>query len=122
MRHNKKKTTLSVSSTSQKNALLRNLATSLVLHERVKTTAKRAKLVAPIVEKLITTAKSKDAMNAIRQINEVVYDKNASRKLMQVLKDRYKDQQSGYTRITKYKNRDGDNAPLVILELVSVNQ
>ena len=63
--------------------------------------------------------KKKDTVNAIREINKVVYDVNASKKLVEVLKDRYKDRESGFTRTTKFKNRDGDNAQLVVLELVA---
>lgn len=117
MRHNVKKRRLNNLPRAHRNAVVRNLATSIILHERVKTTEKRAKVAAPVVEKLITIAKTKEPMQAIRQINEVVFDKNASRKLMEVLKDRYKDRSSGYTRITKFKRRDGDNALLVVVEL-----
>lgn len=100
-------------------AMLRNLATSVILHERIQTTDKRAVMTAPIVEKLITTSKTKDTLNAIREINRIVFDENASKKLLEVLKDRYADRSSGFTRITKLKNRAGDNAPMVMLELVS---
>ncbi|MBT6068162.1 50S ribosomal protein L17 [Candidatus Peregrinibacteria bacterium] len=117
MRHKVSKNRLNVSSSHQK-AIVRNMATSIILHERVKTTAKKASIVVPMVEKLITIAKKKDTMGAIRKINEIVFDKNASKKLMEVLKERYADKNSGFTRITKYKSRDGDNAPLVIIELL----
>jgi len=119
MRHNNKKNKLNAGSSSHLKAMMRNLATSVILHERVKTTAKKAKIVTPIVEGLITTVKKKDTVNAIREINKVVYDVNASKKLVEVLKDRYKDRESGFTRTTKFKNRDGDNAQLVVLELVA---
>ncbi len=99
-------------------ALLRNLATSIILYEKVTTTASRAKRVQPIVENLITAAKTKDIMNAIRQINETVFDKNAGKKLMEVLKERYKERDGGYTRIIKTGFRSGDAAPTVSIQLV----
>ena len=98
--------------------LLRNLATSIVLYETVRTTKKRAKVVAPMVEKLITTAKTKEPRIAIRAINAVVMHENASKKLMEVLKLRYAKRSSGYTRITPVGARKGDGAELVDLELM----
>lgn len=105
-------------SRSHAKAVLRNLATSIILHESVSTTKARAKMVQPLVEGLITKAKKKDAMNAIREINAVVYDKNASKKLIEVLKDRYKDRPGGYTRILKTGYRAGDAAEMVQISLV----
>lgn len=99
-------------------ALLRNLATSIILFEKVKTTQARAKQVQPIVEDLISKAKNKDTMNAIRQIGAVVLDENASRKLIEVLKDRYKDRTGGYTSIVKMGFRAGDAAEMVQIALV----
>ena len=119
MRHQVKRNKLNAGSSSHLKAMMRNLATSIILHEKVKTTAKKAKIVTPIVEGLITTVKKKDTVQAIREINKVVYDINASKKLIEVLKERYKERESGFTRTTKFKNRDGDNAQLVILELIS---
>lgn len=98
--------------------LLRNLATSIVLYETVRTTKKRAKVVAPMVEKLITLAKTKEPRIAIRAINAVVMHENASKKLMEVLKQRYAKRPSGYTRITPVGARKGDGAELVDLELM----
>ena len=117
MRHRNKKNSLNVDNDHQK-AMIRNLVTSIILHEKVKTTAKKAKVSAPYVEKLISIAKKKDSRIAIREINKVVFDKNASKKIMQVLKDRYKNQDSGFTRITKVGFRAGDNAPVSLIELV----
>lgn len=99
-------------------ALLRNLATSIILHESVKTTAAKAKQVRPVVEDLITKAKKDDTMNAIRQINAIVFDDKAARKLMEVLRDRYKDRTGGYTRVVKLGNRAGDAAEMVQIQLV----
>ena len=98
--------------------LLRNLATSIILYETVRTTKKRAKVVQPMVEKLITLAKTKEPRLAIRAINAVVMHENASKKLMEVLKPRYTARSSGYTRITPVGARKGDGAELVDLELM----
>ncbi len=99
-------------------SMLRNLVTSIFLYETVRTNKKRAQVVRPMVEKLITVAKTKTPHVAIREINRVVMDKNASRKLMEVLKPRYATRSSGYTRITALGSRIGDGAELVTLELM----
>ena len=99
-------------------ALLRNLATSIILFENVKTTKAKAKQVSPIVEDLISKAKKLEAKEAIRQIDQVVFDKKASYKLLEVLKDRYKDRTGGYTRILKAGFRAGDAAEMVQIQLV----
>lgn len=98
-------------------ALLENLAASLILYEKVKTTEAKAKTVKPIVEKLITKGKNKN-LNAKRELEKVLPDKKAVRKVLDVLGPRYKDRNGGYTRITKLKIRQGDNAPVVQIEFV----
>lgn len=103
---------------SHRKAVLRNLATSIILFESVKTTPAKAKQVVPMVEKLITTAKGKDTMNVIRQIDRVVFDKNAGKKLIEELGVRYKDRNGGYVRVVKAGNRAGDNAPQVLVQLI----
>lgn len=99
-------------------ALLRNLATSVILFEKVKTTVGRAKQARPIVEDLITKAKTKTPQNAIRLISKIVFDENATRKLLEVLKERYKNRSGGYTRMVKLGFRAGDSAEVVSLQLV----
>ncbi len=96
----------------------RNLVTSVLLYESIRTTKKRAEVVQPIVEKIITTAKTKDPRNAIRAINAFVVDKNACRKVMELLKDRYSKRSSGFTRMTALGLRQGDGAKMVTLELI----
>jgi large subunit ribosomal protein L17 len=96
----------------------RNILTSVLLYETVRTTKKRAEVVRPQVERLITVAKTKAPHLAIREINRTVTHKNASRKLMEVLKGRYAKRPSGYTRMTALGARRGDGAELVTLELV----
>lgn len=99
-------------------ALLRNLTTSVLLYESVRTTKKRAEVVQPMIEKIITAAKTKDPRNAIRAINSVVTHVNACKKIMEVLKDRYAKRHSGYTRMVPHGLRHGDGAKMVTLELV----
>lgn len=117
MRHQKKQLKLNMQR-DERAALIRNLATSVILFEKVKTTTARAKAVRPVVEDLITKAKTKDTREAIRQISQVVFDEKASRKLLEVLKERYKDRDGGYTRVVKMGNRIGDAAEVVQIQLV----
>lgn len=119
-RHQYKNRKLSRKSGPRK-ALLRGLATSVVLYERVKTTLPKAKEVQPIVEKLITTAKVGD-VNAIRTLTAYLYGENAVQKLVTEIAPIYKDRKGGYTRIIKLGNRPGDNAPVAILELVDIDK
>lgn len=118
MRHKVKKTHLGGLREEHRASLLRNLATSLILYEKVKTTKPRATAVEPLIAKLINTAKTKDTVNAIRALNRFFYDKNASKKTMEILKERYKAKNSGFTRITNLKLREGDRAQLVQIELI----
>lgn len=98
--------------------LKRNLVTSLLLYEAVRTTKKRAQAVAPMVDHLITLAKKSLPHIAIRRINRVVTDRNASRKIMEVYVRRFAAVPSGLTRMTPVGSRLGDNAALVDLSLV----
>ncbi|MBI3815958.1 50S ribosomal protein L17 [Candidatus Peregrinibacteria bacterium] len=100
------------------NSMQRNLATSLILYESIRTTKKRAQVVRPIVERLITVAKKKEPRLAIREINRVVVHENASKKMMEVLKDRFRKRQSGFTRMVPVGARHGDGAKLVTLMLL----
>ncbi len=94
------------------------MLTSLFLYESIRTTKKSAQYVRPLAEKLITISKKKEPYLAIRMINKYVNDKNASRKLMEVLKERYATRSSGYTRMVALGSRKGDGAMLVTLELI----
>jgi len=102
-----------------RDAMLRNLATDLFLHKTLKTTLKRAKAVLPLVDKLINVVNTKDEMNAIRAVKQYLYTKDSSIELFKNVAPKYKGEKtSGFTRITPIKYRDGDNAKLVLLELV----
>lgn len=97
--------------------MLRNLACSVLVYEKVKTTEFKAKEVKPLVERTITMAKKGD-LTARRRLISVLPQKNAVDKLMDILGERYKERPGGYTRIVKLGNREGDGAPVVQIELV----
>lgn len=98
--------------------LQRNLVTSLVLYETIRTTKKRAAVVQPILDRLIVTAKKKDRVNATRALNAVFTHKNATLKTLEVLADRYKNRPSGFSRAIPVGARIGDGAELVTLSLI----
>jgi large subunit ribosomal protein L17 len=99
-------------------SLQRNLVTSILLYESVRTTKKRAEVVRPLIDRIIKMAKTRQPHVAIRYINGLVTHKNACRKTMEVLKGRYKNRPSGFTRMVPLGSRAGDGAMLVKLELV----
>ncbi len=117
MRHLVKKVKLG-SDKDHTTALMRNLAMSVIIYGKVKTTSAKAKAVQPFVEKLINIGKKDNKRESIRQIEKLLQHENSSRKIIEVLKEKYKDTNSGYTRITKLGNRAGDNAPMVQIELI----
>ena len=116
MRHRKKKVTLDRKK-APREAMLRNLAESVILYEKVKTTQTKAKAVKPVVEKLITRSKD-PSLQSRRELYKTLYTKNAVNKLMDVLGPRYKERPGGYTRIIKIGPRVGDGAKMVQIELV----
>lgn len=102
-----------------RNAMERNLLTSFFLHKSIKTTEKKARAIVPMIDKLINTVNAKDEMNAIRYAMTYLYTKESSVELFKNVAPKYKDnKKSGFTRIVPIKYRDGDNAKLVLLELV----
>ncbi|OGG91583.1 50S ribosomal protein L17 [Candidatus Kaiserbacteria bacterium RIFCSPLOWO2_12_FULL_53_8] len=98
--------------------LLRNLATSLLLYEKIRTTKVRAKALQPLIDRMIAKAKRQPAHIAVRSLNRIVTDKNAARKIFDVLIARYKSRPSGMTRIRPLGIRKGDGAQLVEISLV----
>lgn len=98
-------------------ALFRNQVTSLFLHERITTTEAKAKELRGVAEKLITLAKRGD-LHAKRQVLSYVLDEDAAKKLFDHIGPRYADRPGGYTRVVKVGPRQGDAAPMAILELV----
>ncbi|BDR57245.1 50S ribosomal protein L17 [Xylocopilactobacillus apis] len=112
-------------------AMLRNLTTDLIVHERITTTEAKAKDLRSIVEKMITLGKRGD-LHARRQAaayvrnviasteekDEEVVVESALQKLFSDLATRYAERNGGYTRIYKTVSRRGDGAPMVVIELV----
>src|SRR3989344_5306002 len=84
---------------AQRRMLVRNLITSLLLYESVKTTRARAKAIQPLVDRMIAKAKSRPPHIAVRFLNTVVTDPTAARKVFEVFVDRYKSRPSGFPRI-----------------------
>ncbi len=99
-------------------ALLRNLVTSLIKHERIITTVAKAKEAQRLAERMITLAR-KGTLHHRRMAYAFIYEKEAVRKLFDVLGPRFADRNGGYTRIIRLaKRRKGDGAELAILEFI----
>ncbi len=117
MKHRKRHRKLNVKS-AHRRALLRNLATSLIIHEKIKTTLPKAKELKSYVEKVITLAKRGD-LHARRIAAGYLFGKDALKKAFEELAPRFKDVQGGYTRITKIGFRRGDCAQMAVIEFLS---
>ena len=102
---------------SARKALLRGIVTSLFRYERIETTEAKAKELRKIAEKMLTLAKRGD-LHARRQALAYMMDEDVVKKLFDEVAPKYKDRQGGYTRIIKAGVRQGDAAPMVIIELV----
>ncbi len=117
MRHSKAGKKLG-RTTSHRQAMTRNMAVSLIEHERITTTVPRAKTVKPFVEKLVTLSKEPTQHNRRRAFAQV-RSKSAVQKLFDVLGPRFQARRGGYCRILKLaKPRLGDNGERAILEFV----
>lgn len=97
--------------------IMANLATDLIVHEKVTTTVAKAKALRPYAEKLITKARKGD-LHARRVVLKDIHDKAAVAKLFEDVAPRYGERQGGYTRITKLGPRRGDGAEEAVIELV----
>ena len=102
---------------AHRRAMIRNMVTSLLKHERIRTTKTRAKEVRRYAEKMITIAK-KDSLAAKRQVLAFVRERDVVTKLFKTLIYRYAERKGGYTRVLKLAPRPGDGADMVFLELV----
>ena len=102
---------------SARKALLRGIASSLFQHERIETTEAKAKELRKVADKMLTLAKRGD-LHARRQVMAYMMDEDVVKKLFDEVAPKYKDRQGGYTRIIKAGVRQGDAAPMVIIELV----
>lgn len=116
MRHAKRGGKLSRTS-AHRTAMLRNLVTSLLDHERVETTDAKAKQVRRLADRMITLGKRGD-LHARRQALSVVRSRETTAKLFDELAERFRERPGGYTRVLKTRRRAGDAAPMSIVELV----
>ncbi|HKJ14872.1 MAG: 50S ribosomal protein L17 [Desulfobulbaceae bacterium] len=120
MRHRKAGRRLGRNSSHQQ-AMMRNMVTSLLEHERIVTTTPKAKELRKLADKMITLAKRGD-LHARRQALAVIRSKKVVDKLFSKLKEEYMDRNGGYTRIIRTGNRSGDAASMAIIELVNYTE
>ncbi len=120
MRHRKAGRKLNRSA-SHRSAMMRNIVTSLLEHERISTTVPKAKEARRVAEKMITLGKRGD-LHARRQAMSYIRSKDIVAKLFDKLSEQYTDRQGGYTRIIRTGVRSGDAAPMAIIELVGYEE
>jgi large subunit ribosomal protein L17 len=99
-------------------SMLANLTKAVIINERIETTVDRAKETRKFVEKMITYGKNGDLVSRRKAYAFLHNDKKCIEKLFNELAPRYAERNGGYTRIIKKENRRGDDALVVILELV----
>ena len=116
MKHNIKNKKLNKTSSHRK-AMLMNMSNSLIKHEQITTTLAKAKELRRFVEKIVTLGKKGDLLSRRKAVS-ILQDQKMSKKVFDVLADRYKNRSGGYTRIIKLGNRFGDNAPTAVIEFV----
>ena len=116
MKHNIKNKKLNKTSSHRK-AMFMNMSNALIKHEQITTTLPKAKELRRFIEKIVTLGKKGDLLSRRKAIS-VLQDQKMSKKVFDVLADRYKDRSGGYTRIIKLGNRFGDNAPTAVIEFV----
>ncbi len=102
---------------SHQKAMLSNLSASLFEHEKVTTTVRKAKVLRPFAEQLITKARS-GSLHDRRQVLKYISDSEVVTKLFDEIGPRYAERPGGYTRIVKIGPRRGDNSEMAIIELV----
>ena len=120
MRHNKKFNHLGRTAT-HRNAMLANMACSLIKHKRITTTVARAKALKKFIEPLITKSKD-DTTNSRRVVFSNLQDKFAVTELFKEISVKVADRPGGYTRIIKTGHRLGDNAEMCFIELVDYDE
>jgi len=116
MRHQVKKRYLRRDS-AHRRALLRNLVTSFIDKERIRTTVAKAKAAKPIAEKMITLAK-RNTLHARRQALAYIFQESVVKKLFDVVSPRFTERPGGYCRIVKLAPRAGDGAQMAVLEMI----
>jgi len=102
-------------------ALLKNLASSLVVHESLKTTYEKAKYLRSYIERLVTKAKIKD-LNSVKYVKRKLFSDNSVRKMFDEIAPSYVSRKGGYTRITRVGRREGDNAEMAKIEWVDLKK
>jgi len=102
---------------SHRRALLRNMVTSFLEHERMVTTLPKAKEIRPLAEKMITLGK-RDTLHARRQVGAYLLDAGTTRKVFETLGPRFGERPGGYTRIVRLDYRVGDGAERAVIELL----
>lgn len=122
MKHRIKQRKLNRTSSHRK-AMLANMAASLIKHEQIKTTLPKAKELRPFIEKLITLGKQaaadpKTSVSKRRRVMSKMRDEVQTKKIFDVLAERYENRPGGYVRVLKAGFRYGDCAPMAIIELV----
>ena len=120
MRHGKKFNHLGRTA-SHRDAMLSNMATSLIMHKRITTTLAKAKALKTFVEPLLTKSKQ-DTTNARRVVFSHLQNKYAVTELFQVISPKIADRPGGYTRIIKTGFRQGDQAAMCFIELVDFDE
>ena len=103
--------------TDHREAMLRNLVTSLIIHERIETTEAKAKELRKIADRMITLGKKGD-IASLRRAMRSIRTKEALGKLFNEIAPRFTQRNGGYTRVIKYRNRKGDGATTAIIEWV----
>ena len=116
MKHNIKNKKLNKNSSHRK-AMFVNMSNALIKHEQITTTLAKAKELRRFVEKIVTLGKKGDLFSRRKAIS-ILQDQKMSKKVFDVLAERYKARAGGYTRIIKLGNRYGDNAPTAVIEFV----
>ena len=116
MKHNIKNKKLNKTSSHRK-AMFMNMSNALIKHEQITTTLAKAKELRRFIEKIITLGKKGDLLSRRKAVS-ILQDQKMSKKVFDVLSERYKARTGGYTRIIKLGNRYSDNAPTAVIEFV----
>ena len=102
---------------SHRKAMFANMSSALIKHEQIRTTLAKAKELRRFIEKIVTLGKNGDLISRRKAVS-ILQDHKMSKKVFDVLADRYKNRNGGYTRIIKLGNRFGDNAPTAVIEFI----
>jgi large subunit ribosomal protein L17 len=102
--------------TGQRKALLKTMASALILKERIKTTEERAKILRSFIEKMITKAKKGDL--AAKKTVYSHFNRNVGKKLIDEIAPSFKERKGGYTRIFKLNPRKSDSAKMALIEFI----